>query len=200
LSTREWKLLYRAIYRNVGGTATYIESADYREINTGPASSYTSASHTVLTGRDTADSHPAAAIAPVVTGFDCNLGATDDDLQKVADKFDNYRSVTAQASSPRAVLVTETSRFFTNEGASGQIIFNLPAAFAGAEFTFYVQAAYNLRFVADTGDTIRLGSTVSKAAGYVESAVVGDCVRIKAINVTEWVAETWVGAWTVETV
>lgn len=38
--TKEWKLLYRLIYRRDGSSATYIEAQDFREVFTGPGSSY----------------------------------------------------------------------------------------------------------------------------------------------------------------
>lgn len=62
LSTREWKLIYKVIYRNQAGTPTYIEQVDYREAKLGPGSSFTPASHTILTNRDAANQHPIAAI------------------------------------------------------------------------------------------------------------------------------------------
>jgi len=60
--TREWKLLYRAIYRRNGASATYTEATDYRTVSSGPGSSYTPASHTALTDRNAANQHPPAAI------------------------------------------------------------------------------------------------------------------------------------------
>lgn len=41
MGTAEWKLLYRVIYQNVGGTATYVESADYRTASSLPGGSTT---------------------------------------------------------------------------------------------------------------------------------------------------------------
>jgi hypothetical protein len=67
MSTVEWKLLYRVTYRNVGGTATYIEAADYRTVSTGPASTAVANSHAALIGRDAADSHPYTAISGLGT-------------------------------------------------------------------------------------------------------------------------------------
>jgi hypothetical protein len=50
LTTAEWKLLYRATYQESGGSAIYIEAADYRQISTGPATGgYTPTSHLGLT-------------------------------------------------------------------------------------------------------------------------------------------------------
>jgi uncharacterized protein YoxC len=49
VSTREWKLLYRLTFRQVGGAGTYIEATDYRVVSSGPGSSYTPQSHLNLT-------------------------------------------------------------------------------------------------------------------------------------------------------
>jgi hypothetical protein len=62
LPTAEWKLLYRATYRNVGGVATYIAAEDCRTTSTGPAGSPANTDHAGLTGRDAANQHPIEAI------------------------------------------------------------------------------------------------------------------------------------------
>lgn len=62
LSTAEWKLLYRVIYRNVGGTATYIESADYRNVSSGPAGTSVLNDHNSLINRDALNAHPFSAL------------------------------------------------------------------------------------------------------------------------------------------
>ena len=62
LSTAEWKLIYKVLYRNVGGTATHIEAIDQRQVSTGPAGTAVPASHTALIDRDAANSHPVEAI------------------------------------------------------------------------------------------------------------------------------------------
>ena len=56
-----------------------------------------------------------------------------------------------------------------------------------------------MKVVANTSDTIRIGSVVTKSAGYISAAAIGDLVKIKCINATEWIAEYCVGSWTVET-
>ena len=68
LSTAEWKLIYRVIFRNSSGTATYIESADFRSVQTGvPASVGLPTNHASLTGRDLPNSHPISAITDGVS-------------------------------------------------------------------------------------------------------------------------------------
>lgn len=59
----EWKLLYRLIYRNVSGTPTFIEAADYRSVSSGPANVAVASDHQALINRDTLGAHPESAIA-----------------------------------------------------------------------------------------------------------------------------------------
>lgn len=95
------------------------------------------------------------------------------------------------------VLSTDSPSTFTNEGAAGQVILTLPTAVAGLTITAYVQAAQNLRVLATGSETVRVGATVSGAAGYAEAATVGNALTLRAINATEWVAISNVGTWTV---
>lgn len=67
LSTAEWKLIYRVIYRNVVGTPTYIEAQDYRIVNTGLAISAIANDHQALINRDVLGVHPLSAIEGVGT-------------------------------------------------------------------------------------------------------------------------------------
>jgi hypothetical protein len=90
LTTREWKLLYSVLYKNVGGTPTYVEQVDYREVGTGPGSSYSPAVHADLTGRDTAASHPAAAVDTDVTSFGGALSGADTEVQAALDTLDDH--------------------------------------------------------------------------------------------------------------
>jgi hypothetical protein len=62
MPTREWKLLYRAIYQQTSGGIVYAEAIDYREVSTGPGSTYTPAVHNNTTLRDAASAHPALSI------------------------------------------------------------------------------------------------------------------------------------------
>jgi hypothetical protein len=91
---------------------------------------------------------------------------------------------------------------FTNEGAGGLQDITLPTASANTTtgcyvYSFIVQSANGLRVIASAGDTIRIGTSVSAAAGNIQSTNVGSAVRLHCINATEWVAESVVGSWTV---
>ena len=76
LATAEWKLLYQVIYRNAGGTPTYIEAIDYRSVSTGPATTATVASHAALADRDAVNSHPETAISSAFEDMVVSAGAS----------------------------------------------------------------------------------------------------------------------------
>ncbi len=106
---------------------------------------------------------------------------------------------TAGVGSPNILIGDEARKLLTNEGATALNYHTLPAAAAGLTYSFVVADTDGVRIVAAGGDTIRLGATVSKAAGYIESTDVGSAVILTAINATEWMALSIVGNWTVET-
>lgn len=84
LSTAEWKLIYRVIFRNAGGTPTYIESADFRAVQTGvPSSVGLPTAHASLTGRELDNQHPASAISYDNT----TSGIVATDVQAAIDKL-----------------------------------------------------------------------------------------------------------------
>lgn len=107
------------------------------------------------------------------------------------------RKVSAKSSTPYVVLATDDNTVFTNEGATAKIHFTLPTAAANRSFTFVVQDGDGIRVNAASGDTIRVDSSVSGVAGYIESTTIGEAITIVAINATEWVAIAEVGNWTV---
>jgi hypothetical protein len=108
----------------------------------------------------------------------------------------NDRSVSAQAASPVAVSANDDkNKVFTNEGATGAVIFNLPTAVAGLTFTFVVQDAVGIVITAAAGDTIRIDTLVTAAGGSVTSTAIGSSVTLVAINATEWVAIAALGTW-----
>lgn len=90
---------------------------------------------------------------------------------------------------------TDTGAVYTNEGDADGATVTLPTAAAGLRFTVYVQAAQTLTVTAGSGDTIRIASNVTSAAGSITSAVVGSSVSLLAINATEWIATSSIGSW-----
>lgn len=89
LSTAEWKLLYKVIYRNTN-PVTVIEAADFRTVRTGvPTSSVTTNSHTAFIDRDATASHPATAISLNTASFTNILDATVVNTQLLAEAVDD---------------------------------------------------------------------------------------------------------------
>lgn len=113
------------------------------------------------------------------------------------EKLDKTLSVEAFTAND-TLTAAESGKMCTNEGAAGAIELTLPTAAAGITYTFYVQAAQYLRINASAGDTIRNAGTESAAAGYFRANVVGNLIRITAVNATEWVTESIVGTWSVD--
>lgn len=96
-----------------------------------------------------------------------------------------------------SVFTCDLGVIFTNVGATARVDASLPAAETGRELSFYVRDADGFRIIAASGDTIRVGGSVSVAAGRIDSATIGSFVRLKCIDATEWVAMNVEGTWTV---
>lgn len=92
---------------------------------------------------------------------------------------------------------TDSGTTFSNEGDVDGATVTLPTALAGLRFTFVVQAAQTLTITANSGDTIRIGSSVTAAAGSITCSSVGSAITLQAINATEWFAVAAVGSWTI---
>jgi hypothetical protein len=107
-------------------------------------------------------------------------------------------SVQAQSTTPLNLTAADSGKIITNEGMTELLVVNLPTAEADLMFTFIVQDSDGIKIVAGVDDSTRLGTTVSKLAGYIQNAVIGSIVRLVCINNTEWFAEYWVGTWIVE--
>jgi len=109
-----------------------------------------------------------------------------------------YVVATTTNQSPSTAL---SGKGFTNLGASSTVTITLPASASlviGIFYSFSVAANHILRITANTGQTIRIGGTVSALAGSVESNVIGSTLTIYAVDTTHWIAldvnGTWSGA------
>ena len=121
------------------------------------------------------------------------------DLNSLISDYNIGDPVIAQASTPLSLSSSDSGKFYTNEGASAQIVFNLPTAVSGLSYTFFVQDSDGLQVVAATGDTIRIAGSATPTAGNISSSNIGDSVKILAINDTEWIAVFYIGTWSVST-
>jgi hypothetical protein len=104
---------------------------------------------------------------------------------------------TAVAASPHVITVDESGKTFSNETATAKNYHTLPPAAANLQYSFYISDLDGMRIVAAAGDVLRMASVVSGVAGYLDSIVIGSFVTVRAMNATDWVAETVTGAWDV---
>jgi hypothetical protein len=96
-----------------------------------------------------------------------------------------------------AVALEESNRTYLAANTTAMAQVSLPAAAAGYTFKFVVTVAQGLRIRAFTSDTIRIGSTVTAAAGYVQSTTVGDYLELIAVSSSAWIARSPIQGWTV---
>lgn len=107
--------------------------------------------------------------------------------------------VTNGSGDPYQITDDQSGSFFTNEGAAAKAYLTLPSAKQDLVYDFVVSDSDGMRIVSGSGDTIRLYSDVTPAAGYVESTDTGSTLRVKAINDTEWIVVSSSGLWTPST-
>lgn len=98
------------------------------------------------------------------------------------------------------VLVNENGSVYTTTGASGTVVFTLPAATVGLSYKFYVNAAFELRIDPDGTETISLPSTGAPGAAgkYLTANAVGESVEIACIVAGTWTVYGFTGTWTAE--
>jgi hypothetical protein len=133
-----------------------------------------------------------ASITRIAAGvLAIRLGTTADIASLVHTDF-----VVANATGS-TLAVSALGKIHTNEGATGEVNLVLPSAVANMSITFVCQDADGIKATAATGDTIRIGGSVSAAAGNVASTTIGSVVDLVAINATEWIAKYSSGTWVV---
>jgi hypothetical protein len=102
-----------------------------------------------------------------------------------------------KTSSPYNVPVSEQRTEYDNNGAGGQVIFNLPASAVGLVYTFVVVTAQNIRIAGNGTDVIRVAGSVSTATtGHIDNATVGGVIRLSCHVAGTWIASYQEGTWT----
>jgi hypothetical protein len=171
LSTAEWKLLYRVIYRNTA-TPSYIETADFRNVQTGVAVSTTSpTSHTTLSNRDAIDSHPISAI----TDLTDELGGKLEDI--TAESVGDLSDVDLTGVTDNKILKWNTNKFVVadDENTTYQ-----SSDFNHDDLTGYV-ANEHIDWTAESAGTINATNYVDNDTTYTA----GDGINITELNVIE---------------
>jgi hypothetical protein len=96
------------------------------------------------------------------------------------------------------VANTDNGKMFTNEGASGAVVFSLPAATVGQWYRFCVKAAQELRIDPNGTETMSLPSTGAKqaAGAYLTANADGESLMIACVKAGEWESVYYTGTWT----
>ncbi len=96
------------------------------------------------------------------------------------------------------LVANDQGTAFTNTGASGTVIFTLPAAVLGLSYAFSVEVAQILEVLAVGSDVLRIGTAQSVAAGNLQSIAIGSTLILKCTKAGVWSAMGGVsGTWTV---
>lgn len=96
------------------------------------------------------------------------------------------------------VLASDSGKTFSTTGASGTVVFSMPAAVPGLRYRFYVGAAQELRIDPNGSETASLPSTgVASAAGaYLTANAAGETVDIECVVAGSWSVFGYTGTWT----
>lgn len=111
----------------------------------------------------------------------------------IGRKYD-VRLRTSDYSIENAARGSESTRWFTNQGASGTVVITLPDALQGQEYRFVVVTAQLLRV--DPQDTEQFRGKV--AGKYKESNTLGESLRVYCVVDGTWEFVEEAGAWTDE--
>lgn len=111
-----------------------------------------------------------------------------------------WRQVATKTADYTIVAAQDNGKCFCNTGASGAVVFQLPAATVGQRYLFSVQAAQELRIEPNGSETISLPSSgVPGAAGkYLTADAIGETVVLECIKAGSWQCFGYTGTWTAE--
>jgi hypothetical protein len=98
------------------------------------------------------------------------------------------------------VTTADNGSIFTNTGASGAVVFSLPAATVGLHYKFGVGAAQALRVDANGVETISLPSTGVPGTGgkYLGCATIGGTLVLECLVAGSWSVTGATATWVAE--
>jgi hypothetical protein len=106
------------------------------------------------------------------------------------------RAVEVKTAAYTVVADVDNGKTFTNQGASGEVVFSLPAATVGQWYRFVVKAAQEIRLDPNGTETIALDTGVQQAAGaYITANAIGERISIECVKAGEWETSDPVGTW-----
>ena len=109
----------------------------------------------------------------------------------------NAASPVATKTTNYSILTTDNQTIFDNAGASGSVIYSLPAASPGLRYTFIVLTARILEVLAGGSDQIAIFAENSATGGNAQSNVPWSSITLIAPHGTPhlWVTQSMVGSW-----
>jgi len=108
------------------------------------------------------------------------------------------RTTEAKTADYTVVALSDVGKTFTNEGASGAVVFSLPAATVGQWYRFTVKVAQELRIDPNGTETMSLPSSGAKqsAGAYLTANADGESLEIECVKAGEWESRYYTGTWT----
>lgn len=99
------------------------------------------------------------------------------------------------------VAAADASRgaYVSNAGATGAVVYALPAAKVGMRVNAVVQAAQALRLDPNGTETVALPTGVQQAAGkYIQASTVGATIQLVVLTAGKWDVAASSGTWASE--
>lgn len=93
------------------------------------------------------------------------------------------------------VVSGDTGKIFNNTGAAGEVDFTLPAAAAGLNYCFTVDAAQIVKVIAASGEKVAIGASNSTASGNFTSNAPFSTACFYGLKAGQWVARSVTGSW-----
>lgn len=111
----------------------------------------------------------------------------------------NSRAVAAKTADYTVVANTDNGKTFTTAGATGTVVFSLPAATVGQWYQFVNKAdTYELRIDPNGSEVMALPSTgaLQTAGSYLTANAIGESVQIQCVVAGVWDVVAYTGTWT----
>lgn len=96
------------------------------------------------------------------------------------------------------VTTADNGVHFDNNGASGQVIFTLPAPDTGLNYCFAATATQAIQVKAAGGVRIRVGNSTTAADGYIGATGPTPSVCVRAQTAAAWLVTSIAGSWTID--
>lgn len=96
------------------------------------------------------------------------------------------------------VLAGDNGKHFNINGASGNVIFSLPAAVVNMNFGLLVSAAHYAEFLANGTDVIWRFADTSAAGGYIRSNIRRSFLKVECHESGVWAVSSEIGAWSID--